>query len=561
MKKFIALLLSITFIIPSFSACSTGPKIVETLSEKLDSSCSHSFSKWETVAESTCSEQGRKERSCSKCGGKEIRLYETLPHKEETVKGTPATCHTTGVGDGKKCTVCGEITDDGAFLPIDQSLHEFEDITIEPTLLVSGSTKKICTICGFNKDAENKGPVDPTILGLPVLNFDGSYRSATKSKPVTVKATVKGDGLNFTCYATLKWQGNTSIQFDKKNYTVKFYKDEGLTDKYKFDPFGWGKENEYCLKANWIDATQARNVVNARLWGQICATRKKLDPNLKDLPNYGAIDGYPVLVYMNGEFHGMYTMNIPKDKWMFDMKNDETKRQAILMGAQWGESSKLNEEIPKDLGPQWEIEHCSTENEAWVRDSFNRVIRFLNTADDETFKRDLDKYIDKEASIDFMIFVYTIGGWDNYGKNILYATFDGKKWIPSVYDLDTSWGLYWDGTKYEEPGIGLPIANKTQFVYQKAKNKLFARLLDTHKTEIVARYNELRATVLSNQHLNEEFSSFVKSFPLLAQMAEEETWPELPFIKNDHDKQLLDYIPKQMAKVDAFFQAVEKMKR
>ena len=44
-------------------------------------------------------------------------------------------------------------------------------------------------------------------------------------------------------------------------------------------------------------------------------------------------------------------------------------------------------------------------------------------------------------------------------------------------------------------------------------------------------------------------------------MAEEETWPELPFIKNDHDKQLLDYIPKQMAKVDAFFQAVEKMKR
>ena len=561
MKKFISVMLCALIMIPSFSACSSGPKIVETLSEDLDPSCSHSFSKWEKIKDSTCTEQGRRERTCKECGGKEIRLYETVPHTEEVLKGTPATCHTTGFSDGKKCTVCGEITDRGTFLPIDQSLHKFEEITVEPTLIRSGSSKKICTVCGFNKDGENQGPVDPTVLGLPVLNFDGSYRSATKSKPVTVKATVKGDGLNFTCYATLKWQGNTSIRFDKKNYTVKFYKDEELNEKYKFDPFGWGKENEYCLKANWIDATQARNVVNARIWGQICAKRKNLDPNLKDLPNYGAIDGYPVLVYMNGEFHGMYTMNVPKDKWMFDMKNDETKRQAILMGAQWGDSSRLFEEIPEGLGVQWEIEHCSTENEDWVRESFNRVIRFLNTADDETFKRDLDKYIDKEASIDFMIFVYTIGGWDNYGKNILYATFDGKRWIPSVYDLDTTWGLYWDGTKYEDTGIGLPVVNKTQIIYQKAKNQLFVRLLDTHKKEIVDRYNELRGTVLSDKHLTEEFSGFIKEFPLLAQMAEEENWPELPFIKTDHDKQLLDYIPKQMAKVDEFFRDVSNMKR
>ncbi len=554
MKKLICLIMSVILIAVSLPACSSGPKVAETLSQGLDADCSHKFTKWEKQSDSTCSEQGKSQRACKNCGGKETRIYETLPHTEETVKGTPATCHTTGVSDGKKCTVCGEVTEKGSFLPIDKSLHQFEEYTVEPTLTVSGSSKKICTVCGYNEDGENNGAVDPALLGLPVLKFEGDYQSATKYKTVTVKATVKGEGLNFSSYATLKWQGNSSIKYDKKNYTVKFYEDEELTDKYKFDPFGWGKENEYCLKANWIDATHARNVVNARLWGQICATRKNLDKNLADLPNYGAIDGYPVLVYMNGEFHGIYTMNIPKDKWMFGMKNDETKRQAILMGAQWGNSSRLMEEMPADLGIEWEIEHCSTEDTTWVVNSFNRVIRFINESDDETFKRDIGKYVDLEAAIDLMIFAFSIGGHDNYGKNILYATYDGVKWIPSAYDLDTSWGLYWDGSKYVDPGSGLPTVAKRNINFVKGENQLWRRLLLTHKDMIAARYEELRGEVLSDKNIKENFQSFMEDFPTLATMAEKEKWPDTPKINTDYKEQLLNFISSQMVQVDIFFE-------
>ena len=33
-------------------------------------------------------------------------------------------------------------------------------------------------------------------------------------------------------------------------------------------------------------------------------------------------------------------------------------------------------------------------------------------------------------------------------KNVLWATYDGKKWTPSVYDMDGTFGLHWSGTYY-----------------------------------------------------------------------------------------------------------------
>ncbi len=542
----------------SSSTSSSSKSFESTSAEGLDGTCSHSFGKWKKISDSTCLKQGREERLCKKCGGKEIGIYALGDHDIEIIPGTPATCSKTGITDGEKCKTCGKVLAEKVFDPIDPSKHVFEEFSADPTLLTSGYKRYICTICGYNKDGENQGPVDPTILGIPVIYFEGNYQAATKEKKQTVEFAIKGDRLDLSGYATIKWQGNTAVKFEKKNYSVKFYEDEALTDKYKFDPFGWGKEYEYCLKANWVDATQSRNIVTARLWGQMCATRKNLDKNLKDLPNYGAIDGYPVLVYMNGEYHGIYTMNIPKDKWMFDMKDDETKKQAILMGAQWGDSTKLKEEIPKDLGKEWEIEHCSTADTAWVVDSFNNFIRFLNDSDDETFKKDISKYIDVEAAIDQIILAYSSCGYDNYGKNVLYATYDGVKWIPSVYDMDATWGLWWDGTKYLSATDGLPNVAKKNLNFIKNENMLWRRLLLTHKDQIAQRYQQLRAGVLSDKNIKDTFSELMNSFPTLAEMAEAEKWPETPMINTDYKQEVLKYIPKRMAYVDSFFDKYKK---
>ncbi len=541
------------------SSKSSSKNFVSTTSEGLDPSCSHRFGKWEKISRSTCLKQGREERICKKCNGKEIGICDFADHDIEILPGIPATCHTTGITDGEKCKTCGKILAEKTFAPIDPSKHVFEEISADPDLLRSGYKRQLCTICGYNKSVENQGPVDPTILGIPVIYFDGDYLAATKEKKQKVEFSIKGGGLDLSGYATIKWQGNTAVKFEKKNYSVKFYEDEALTDKYKFNPFGWGKEYEYCLKANWVDATQSRNIVTARLWGQMCATRENLDKNLKDLPNYGAIDGYPVLVYMNGEYHGIYTMNIPKDKWMFDMKDDETKKQAILMGAQWGDSARLREEIPEDLGREWEIEHCSTKDTSWVVESFNNLIRFINEADDETFKKDISKYVDVDAAIDQIILAYASCGYDNYGKNVLYATYDGVKWIPSVYDMDATWGLWWDGTKYLSATEGLPVVTKKTLKFIKNENMLWCRLLLTHKDRIVKRYDQLRAGVLSDQNIKDTFSELLNGFPTMAEMAEAEKWPKTPMINTDYKQEVLKFIPKRMAYLDSFFDKYREM--
>ena len=36
-------------------------------------------------------------------------------------------------------------------------------------------------------------------------------------------------------------------------------------------------------------------------------------------PNNANIDGFPVEVYINGEFLGLYTFNMPKDAWMLGL--------------------------------------------------------------------------------------------------------------------------------------------------------------------------------------------------------------------------------------------------
>lgn len=69
----------------------------------------HNWSETPTVIPATCSQEGRKERYCQ-CG--EIDVMETYPKKEhtpETIPAVAATCTSTGLTEGSKCSECGEI--------------------------------------------------------------------------------------------------------------------------------------------------------------------------------------------------------------------------------------------------------------------------------------------------------------------------------------------------------------------------------------------------------------------------------------------------------------------
>ncbi len=137
---------------------------------------------------------------------------------------------------------------------------------------------------------------------IPVLRLTGSTAGMTKENEILF--AYKYSDRDGVC--TVKWQGSSSLAYPKKNYTIKF---DGAFEVQT----GWGAQKKYCFKANWIDCTHARNVCLAKLWGMIAKSRDGIDADISALPNAGAIDGFPCIIVINGQFHGLYTWNIPKD--------------------------------------------------------------------------------------------------------------------------------------------------------------------------------------------------------------------------------------------------------
>jgi hypothetical protein len=215
---------------------------------------------------------------------------------------------------------------------------------------------------------------------------------------------------SFSVYAYTSWQGHSTLANEKKNYTVRFFDDEALTRKHRMElrP-GWQLEHKYVLKANYADATQVRNLLCADVWAQMAATRAGMEPRLAATSNYGATDGFPVTVWLNDEFHGLYTLNLHKDDDLYSMKKGWTDAVMICNGSAAQESMCRAETNFTNEENGWEVEFCGTDDTSWAKDSFNRLIRFVKTADDATFRKELSDYLDVEAAIDHLIALYALG--------------------------------------------------------------------------------------------------------------------------------------------------------
>ena len=99
---------------------------------------------WKDGKPATCSSEGS--RICTACGATEN--IKKLPHTEVTITGKAASCTETGLTEGKKCSVCGEIT--VAQKTIEKIAHTEvsipgKDATCTETGLTEG---KKCSVCG-----------------------------------------------------------------------------------------------------------------------------------------------------------------------------------------------------------------------------------------------------------------------------------------------------------------------------------------------------------------------------------------------------------------------------
>lgn len=531
-------------------------------------SCNHThyyYSKT-VIEEPTCSSTGKAYLVCD-CGDAIEEILPALSHDFEdatcTLPKTCKVCHATEgeanghteqatTCNGTECSVCKAV--------IKEPNHELSFISeTASTLLTEGKRVEKCTICDVEVTT-TLDVIDPLTLDMPVvylsdyLEGQTPITQLTKSKGyISVKYKyVSNDPSieSFDCYSQIKVQGHSSSNFPKKNFTVKFYKDDTFESKFKVN-FGWGKESKYCMKANWIDSSYVRNIVGAQIFSQMVETREDANSMLLNAPNNGVIDGYPILVYVNGEFHGVYTMNIPKDEWAFAMTEEPTTKEAMLMSKGWLDSNKLLSPIGANERENWEIEYCSTEDTAWVFESFNELVELINCGDNERIKEELPNHLDINAAIDNFIFTYFINAADNTGKNILWITYDGKVWIPSMYDMDGTFGAYPDGRPI---GDEYPIYPQIwgDGGWYTPQCKLYSVLVGCYSDQMLARYKFLRQEILTIENVEAHFEAIFALIPEQAREADQEKWPKIPYY-NENLENIYSSTENQIARLDNFF--------
>lgn len=328
---------------------------------------------------------------------------------------------------------------------------------------------------------------------LPNTKADGEYRGILRyvSKNVTL-----------TFYATLTVQGSSSVNYAKKNYTIKFYTDDTYTVKLKVAFKNWGLHDSYVLKANWVDHTHCRIIAASEIWKQIMESRSdysELPEEIQNATGHGATQGWSARFYVNGLYYGLYELIIAK-KDIFGQSKTNTDHSIIV--------SESNRErlcaFDKDTWTNSEFDACwSEELQSSIsdksRNSFGNIIKLICSGSDEEVKEQLPTIVDLQSVIDFDIFARMLSLKDNIGKNQIFYTYDSEFWYEGAWDLDwafnSSASTKWqdDYQIYAEGGL---------------INKLYDRVEQIWLEEFKTRYFELRSSVLSTYNMTSIFEHF-----------------------------------------------------
>lgn len=351
--------------------------------------------------------------------------------------------------------------------------------------------------------------VEPAEDDVPILFFSAPLQQ-TKDE-IVCRFWYYSKTKTITGWAKIKAQGTSSMGYAKKNQTATLYADEACTQKLKINFKGWGAQSKFCLKANWIDISHARNIVSARLWGDIVKSRPDyadLPEELRTSPNQGAVDGFPVLVYAAGIYQGRYTLNIPKDAWMANM-DDDLDEHCILCGENY--VSGCFRAAANINGSDWSDEVHDTVPDS-IKTRWNECIDFVRNSTDEEFYANLHKYFNVPSLIDYDLYGLYNCGLDAFGKNQTYLTYNGGyPWIANKYDMDSTWLLYWNGSKFVASDYGR--GEYEDMISGREGNLLYIRLEQLFWKELQERLPVLLDGPLSIANIDRRFEEFIRIVP------------------------------------------------
>ena len=332
-------------------------------------------------------------------------------------------------------------------------------------------------------------------------------------------------------YVEFAIQGNSSKTYPKKNLKLKFFEDAQCTQKMKWKPkASWTKTNKFNAKANWIDATQSRNLANAKIFQRATAVtpfeNQEIADRLLDTQSLGQIEGFPIEITFNDGYYGLFTFNTKKAATTFNMSDNNPDHEIVT-----NENSELSFHVGQTFDPENYGTEIHDEASDALKSNLSALEDFINNSSDEDFKSKIGNYIDVSSVINTYLFGLLSEEWDFQSKSQLLLTWNAGKYFYMIpYDLDSTWGLYWDGSHIntEEERQAFALKEDATYVSMVNKNLLMKRIFDTMKTRIKTQYSKLRSSVWRNDQIIDTFKQFINSIPQNAIELEQAKWADIP---------------------------------
>ena len=413
-----------------------------------------------------------------------------------------------------------------------------------------------------------------------IVNFT-DITDIPQSKFLDVKGNMEFYDMNgnyFKKEVIMNAQGRSSLSLPKKNIAIDICNNNGWDDDDTFSlKIGnWVAQDSFHLKSYQADYFRCFCPITYKLYDEIVKTRgyfydyawknglidissitettigntdseTQFDTGAKCFPM-----GFPCIVYLNGDFYGLYSWQLKKSRENFCMNKKDAKHVHLdgvindnsLFDAN-GDPSKINWDCmstwslgfevrnPKSLylmdGTKYDADTNSGElidstsqnydptNKDHVRSSkvkgyilnLSRTKSELKNAYDiymesektyqdiMLFKEKFETYFDIKNLSDYLIVSDIVNNWDGFSTNWQWFTYDGCKWYIGIYDADCTFGneplLTMKG--FREPVTQHIFLESTELATQYP----YLYFVEFYKDDIEDRYKSLRDLKIINQ--------------------------------------------------------------
>ena len=329
------------------------------------------------------------------------------------------------------------------------------------------------------------------------------------------------DGANtFECYSDTSYQGSSSLGLPQKNFRLRLYSDDGLTQKKKVKFGSMIETNQFNLKAFYTDITQCKEPVIYRLWLKTKMSRDfdaqfPWSDNLKLFSSVtGCYYGFPVEIRVNGEFYGLSFLLNKKDKDNYLI--DSSDKGLLVCGETnaagfWTtyDSTNFADEIDDEMS-----ETTVSAMRDFIEEFCARDISYIREHASERL------YVDDW--IDYYIFLEVFGIVDNYAKNLLfYSGEDKMKFSAFLYDCDWSFGYN------DRSGVEYNALTMKKGTAQAVDTSFFEKFVSIFWIRIVERFNYLyNSGFINYEAVKREFVNIQSGIPYSVFADEMEKWPK-----------------------------------